>query len=525
MTIGAFHPYRSDLRPGRDGFANLVRAEWTKLRTVRGWMTGMVIAALLIVSLGLLAAAGSHTSCSHGPVEVACPTDPVGPDGEAVHDRFSFANQPLTGDGSITVRLTSMTGIITYPPPHHDKIVRGLVPWAKAGVIIKGSTKQGSAYAAVMLTGKHGVRMQHDFTHDTAGRPGGVSATSPRWLRLTRSGDTLSGYESTDGTHWTKVGTARPAGLPDTVRVGLFVNSPGDLTVKQGELGGSIAQARFTQATAVFDQVSLRGTTAGRAWSRDEVGSDGPGTDWERFHRPAGGEESGGTFTVTGSGDIAPSTEGQRIENTLTGAMTGLIVVIVVAVLFITAEYRRGLIRTTLLASPRRGRVLAAKALVIGAVTFVAGLAAAGAVVPVGKEILRANGNYVLPVAPRAELRVVVGTAVLLSAAAVLALALGALFRRRAAAVVTAIVVIVLPYGLATASVLPVGVAQWLLRLTPAAGFAIQQSIPEYPHVINNYAPSAGYYPLAPWAGLAVLCGFAALALGLAVLRMRRSDA
>jgi hypothetical protein len=41
-------------------------------------------------------------------------------------------------------------------------------------------------------------------------------------------------------------------------------------------------------------------------------------------------------------------------------------------------------------------------------------------------------------------------------------------------------------------------VAQWLLRLTPAAGFAIQQSIPEYPQVLDLYAPSAGYYPLAP---------------------------
>ena len=39
-----------------------------------------------------------------------------------------------------------------------------------------------------------------------------------------------------------------------------------------------------------------------------------------------------------------------------------------------TAEYRRGLIRTTLAASPRRGRMLAAKALVIGAVAFAAGL-------------------------------------------------------------------------------------------------------------------------------------------------------
>ena len=55
--------------------------------------------------------------------------------------------------------------------------------------------------------------------------------------------------------------------------------------------------------------------------------------------------------------------------------------------MFITAEYRRGLIRTTLAASPRRGRVLAAKAVVLGAVTFVAGLVAAAVAVPLGERI------------------------------------------------------------------------------------------------------------------------------------------
>ena len=62
---------------------------------------------------------------------------------------------------------------------------------------------------------------------------------------------------------------------------------------------------------------------------------------------------------------------------------------IVVAAMFMTAEYRRGLIRTTLAASPRRGRVLAAKAVVIGAVTFVAGLAAAAVAVLLGRHLLR----------------------------------------------------------------------------------------------------------------------------------------
>ncbi|MEV0350091.1 ABC transporter permease subunit [Nonomuraea sp. NPDC050680] len=521
----------SDRRPGdapglstatahRSGFARLLRAEWTKFRTVRGWVLAMAAAALVTVLLGLLSASGSHTSCGG-----ACPAVPVGPGGEAVEDKFYFVHRPLNGDGSITVRVTSMTGQIRRPDltPGTRQVVPGLVPWAKAGVMIKESMKQGSTYAAVMVTGAHGVRMQHDFTQDVAGRPGGVSQQSPRWLRLTRSGADLTGYESTDGRQWTRVGTARLAGLPDAVQVGLFAASPGDLTVTPGDFGGSSAASRFAEATAVFDQVSLQGSAASGAWRPDDVGvtlnPDGSA------HHPGGFKESGDTYTVTGVGDIAPLSDGQQIENTLTGVLTGLIVVIVVAVMFITTEYRRGLIRTTLLAGPRRGRTLVAKALAIGAVTFVTGLVAATAAVMLGKGILVANGNYVLPVAPFTELRVIVGTAVLLAAAAILALAVGTLFRRSVAAVITAIVLIVVPYILATASVLPAGAAQWLMRLTPAAGFAIQQSIPAYAHVLGNYLPSGGYYPLAPWAGLAVLCGYAVLALGLAVFQLRRRDA
>jgi hypothetical protein len=87
-------------------------------------------------------------------------------------------HQPLDGNGSITVRMTSLTGLITYPPAQPNAIVAGVVPWAKAGVIIKQGTRQGSAYAAVMVTGSHGVRMQDNYTHNVAGRPGGVSAAS-----------------------------------------------------------------------------------------------------------------------------------------------------------------------------------------------------------------------------------------------------------------------------------------------------------------------------------------------------------
>jgi ABC-type transport system involved in multi-copper enzyme maturation permease subunit len=525
MTSGTITSYRSGLRAGRDGFAQLLHAEWTKFRTVRGWVIGMMVAAAVIVGLGLLP--GMQGSCGQNGPASDC-TLPVGPGGEEVTDRFFFVHQPLAGDGSITVRVTALTGLLPTPQAGRDAPVGtrpGLAPWAKAGIIIKESTKQGSAYAAVMVTGNHGVRIQHDYTHDTAGQPGAVSPASPRWLRLTRSGDTLTGYASTDGTQWTRVGTAHLGGLPSTVQAGLFTTSPqytqaiSQSFVLSGSAGGP------TQATAIFDHLTVQGTWLGGAWTGEDIGGLANAPPLLR----GGFQQTGGGFTVTGSGDIAPAVAGAAglgttITQTLVGTFAGLIAVIVVAAMFITAEYRRGLIRTTLAASPRRGRVLAAKAIVIGAVSFAAGLAAAAVVVPLGGRTLRASGVYIHPTTTLTELRVVAGTAALLAVAAVLALAIGALLRRSATAVTAVIVAIVLPYLLAI-SVLPAGASQWLLRITPAAAFAIQQSTPQYPQVSNVYTPANGYFPLAPWAGLAVLCAWAALALGLAVFLLRRQDA
>jgi ABC-type transport system involved in multi-copper enzyme maturation permease subunit len=206
------------------------------------------------------------------------------------------------------------------------------------------------------------------------------------------------------------------------------------------------------------------------------------------------------------------------------GTFAGLIVVVVIGAMFMTAEYRRGLIRTTLAATPRRGRVLAAKAVVIASVTFAAGLAASVIAVVVGVRLSRDQGVFVFPVSWLTWLRVVAGTAALLAVAAVLALALGTMLRRSAAAVTAAIVAIVVPFVLGVAEVLPFGAAEWLLRVTPAAAFAIQQSAPEYSQVTASYTPPT-FFPLSPSAGFGVLCGYAVLALGLAVCLLRRRDA
>ena len=181
-------PYHSQTRVRSDGFAQLLRAEWTKFRTVRGWLIGMAIAMLLIVGLGALTGANSECGIQLGPnsPRLACPAPPTGPGGEWVTDSFYFVRQPLVGNGSITVRVTSLTGLYSTSGGFASDqnptagMTPGVQPWSKAGIIVKASTRRGSAYAAMMVTGSHGVRMQWDFTHDVAGQAGQVSAASPR---------------------------------------------------------------------------------------------------------------------------------------------------------------------------------------------------------------------------------------------------------------------------------------------------------------------------------------------------------
>ena len=493
-------PYRSTATPGRDGFAGLVRAEWTKFRTVRGWVVGMLVAIAVTVLVGLLGPLGSHLVCS-GPNGETCGSNrpPAGPDGTAVHDSFYFVQRPLTGAGSITVRVSTLTGA---------------EPWAKAGLLVKDGLDAGARYAAVMVTGGHGVRMQYDFTADTAGP---ATSSEFQWLRLTRAGDTLTGYASMDGTRWSTVGVVDLDGLPSTVRAGLFVTSPAHVETTR-TFGGASGSGGPTVATATFDRVETDG-----GWRDSWTGT---AVDTE----DTGFAESDGRFTVRGSGDIAPIVPGQgeigkNLEDSLVGVFAGLIAVLVVATMFVTGEYRRGLIRTTLAAAPGRGRLLAAKALVIGSVAFVTGVVAAALSVPLVGMAQRAKGFFVYPVSTWTELRVIVGAGLLFAVTAVLALAVGTVLRRGAGTVTLVVVAVVLPYLMAVASVLPTGPADWLLRLTPAAGFAVQQSMPEYAQVAASYTPADGYFPVSPLGVLVIAGVYTAVALTLAAVTLRRRDA
>ncbi|HTU31998.1 MAG TPA: hypothetical protein VMF07_21585 [Solirubrobacteraceae bacterium] len=518
---------------GRSGLRDATRAEWTKFRTVRGWRVALALAAGLLVLFSYLQAHGKHTGYCTTPSPTSCvgghPYVPDGAGGGAVADAYELASRSLAGDGTITARITSFSGRIWAGPSNEAPSLAhtrpGLAAWSKAGLMVTSSTRQGAAYAAVMATGAHGVRFQYDYTHDAPGLAGAVSPVAARWLRLTRTGDTITGYDSSDGTTWHRIGSARLVGLPSTVRVGLFTTSP-------NTYGG-----QATRATAAFDHIALRpsgdGPSAGAAatWRATSTGI-GPRDFYTALGR--GGERRHGeTILVTGSGDIAlavadagPDTASDSL---LFGLVVAMIVLIVVAAMFATSEYRRGLILTTLAATPRRGRVLAAKAVVIGACGFAVGAVASAVAVPFAEHVMRANGNYIYPAGPLTVMRVIAGCGLLVALSAVAVLGLGTILRRSPVAILAGVVVFILP-AFTGPGVLggPGGggsAVRWLYTVTPAAGFSVLGLLPRSPLVSFPYTMGNGYYPLPPWAGLLVLCAYVGTALAAAMMVLRRRDA
>src|ERR1700730_13613265 len=76
------------------GFARLLRAEFTKFRTVRAWMIALCTAVVVLLSF-------VSASESRAPVRAV----PVGQGGEAVSNTYMFVHQSLVGDGALTARV------------------------------------------------------------------------------------------------------------------------------------------------------------------------------------------------------------------------------------------------------------------------------------------------------------------------------------------------------------------------------------------------------------------------------------
>jgi hypothetical protein len=473
------------------GFTWLLRAEWTKLRSVRRWLFALLAVAALSIGFSYFIASTSGADANRYPDFV------TGPDGDPVRDEFHFAHRTLTGDGAMVARVVRQA----------DSSER-----AGAGIMIKDGTRTGSRYAAVMVTPGAGVRLSADYTTDE----GGGAGAAPTWLRLKRVGNQVTASSSADGVAWRDVGTVR-VDLPATAEIGLFVNSPPTVSVERTAGSTSVGE-RGTSGTATFDNVTMEGAAPGVLVGEDVAMQDRP------MDRGGGATVvAGAEYTLSGSGSIGPRQQDDDVvQISLIGVLFGVMALIAVSVLFVTAEYRRGMIRTTFAATGGRGRVLAAKAIVLAAVAFAIGLPVNVIAFLLAGPALRANG-FAPPAFPvpsltdASVLRALLGSAVLMALVAVFSLGVGAILRRSAGAIAGVVLLIIVPTILA--SVLPFTVAQWLMRLTPAGGFAVQRAKPPTDTLVEPFAM------IGPWTGLTVAAFYAVGALVLGAWLFRKRDA
>jgi len=125
-------------------------------------------------------------------------------------DAFHYVYQPLTGDGSIVARVLS---------------VQNTSNWAKSGVMIRESLTPDSAQADVVVTpGKGVVFQRRDNTGGGSFNTAGPLVTAAWWVKLTRSGDTFTAYQSPDGSSWTAIGSDSIS-MAANVFVGLAVTA------------------------------------------------------------------------------------------------------------------------------------------------------------------------------------------------------------------------------------------------------------------------------------------------------------
>ncbi len=145
-------------------------------------------------------------------------------------DAFYFVWQPIAGDCELITRVTSVQ-------PQFSQ--------AKIGIMIRADLNRDASHAAVCVSA--GSKVQF-LSRPGAGKPAmakeKTGVTVPRWLRLVRTGATITGYESADGKTWAETGRDNISGVEGPAFAGLVVCS----------------RSKDQPATAQFTNVKLQRT-------------------------------------------------------------------------------------------------------------------------------------------------------------------------------------------------------------------------------------------------------------------------
>src|SRR5262249_36489697 len=141
-------------------------------------------------------------------------------------------------------------------------------PTAKAGLMFRDPGSSNAMFGYVFVTSSIVGFDCRTNTGSSAVTAATVAGHAPIWLRLTRVGNSISGYFSTNGINWRQLGGAQTIPIASGARVGFA------------------ATGRSTLCTATFDNLlltpAMRTTliAEGSAWKYNDGGQN-LGTAWQ----------------------------------------------------------------------------------------------------------------------------------------------------------------------------------------------------------------------------------------------------
>jgi ABC-2 type transport system permease protein len=196
------------------------------------------------------------------------------------------------------------------------------------------------------------------------------------------------------------------------------------------------------------------------------------------------------------------------LGGSLTGAGGGLIAAAVFGVLVMSGEYSSGSIHSTITATPRRSRVLAAKAVLVAGLVFPIAVLSAFVSFQIGQLFL-GGGDY-----PTGDpFPALLGVGLCFSAAGLVGLALATMLRHTAGAVTAAIAVVLLP---ALIGPLFGDWQGWVAGSSPVSALEkLSQTSDAAPEVVGT---------LGAWSSLALVGCYAAVALAAGAWLLRTRD-
>jgi regulation of enolase protein 1 (concanavalin A-like superfamily) len=173
-------------------------------------------------------------------------------------DAFHFVHQSLTGDGEIRARVTA---------------VQNTDPWAKAGVMIRESFAANSKHGMMVLSPANGLAFQRrTSTGGSSTNTGGAAAVAPIWVRVARSGSTLTAYSSTNGSSWTTVGSDTIS-MSNTVQIGLAVTAHNNAALNTSTFDNVTVSASSSAVAVSFSGATNSYASVNDAAALDIAGS------------------------------------------------------------------------------------------------------------------------------------------------------------------------------------------------------------------------------------------------------------